>query len=118
MWVSGVSPAPLTDGNRQRHFHLLRETARDRDVVLVCPATGEEREALGEVSDLGVDVRAVPAVRAPRGRVFAGITRQPACAVPPDIDAVVAAVAGAGHFDLAFGGLSVARAVAHARANL
>jgi|SRR5579884_207115 len=117
LWVSAVSPLPLTDGNRHRHFHLLREVAREHEVVLVCPADERERVALEAVSALGVDARSVPPLSRGRGRISAGFHREPACLVPPDIDALCTAVGGAGRFDMAFGALSVARAVMTANAD-
>ena len=114
VWISPVCPLPLTDGNRHRHYHLLRQTAREHRVTLVCPVTPTDCELLAPLAAEGVDLRLVDAVRSPRGRVRAGLRREPACIVPPDIDGLTETVRSLAPADVVFGPLSVAPAVAEA----
>jgi len=105
LWTTSVSPLPLTDGNRHRHFHLLRERrARDHDVVLgVSRHKKARRAALGRLSDLGVDVRTIPHVRRPSrtsSRWELDVNR-PASFLRTS-RALAATVADAGRFDVAF----------------
>jgi polysaccharide biosynthesis protein PslH len=114
LWLSAVFPLPLTDGNRHRHFHLMRGIARDSDVQLVCPVHDAERDLLPQLSEIGVHVNAVPAIAAQIGRFRATVQHRPTCLVPADIEALAQAANAAGEVDVAFGSLSVATAAAGA----
>jgi glycosyltransferase involved in cell wall biosynthesis len=116
LWLSAVFPLPLTDGNRHRHFHLMRGVARDNDVQLVCPVHDAERDLLPQLSAVGVKINPVPTTAAQIGRLRATVQHRPACLVPADIDGLAQAAAEIGPVDVAFGALSVAAAAARGRA--
>jgi glycosyltransferase involved in cell wall biosynthesis len=113
-WFTPEAPWPPTDGNRQRHLHLLRAAARRHRVRLVTSAPQEKGEAAERLTEMGVDVVVAAHTSQGRGRLTALASGMPGCFVPASIDAF-AEPAGSSP-DVAFGALYVAPAVMQSRA--
>jgi polysaccharide biosynthesis protein PslH len=58
--VAPYLPVPADFGGAIRVFHLVRELARDHDVMLIAPTTGSEFASIAELGRI-CDVTAVPA---------------------------------------------------------
>lgn len=92
LWLPSACPLPSTDGNRQRHLHLLRAVARHHEVSLVTPATEAEASRVEELTELGLEVTPIAGPARSTGRVTAAVKRQPNCIVPSQIDLINDAV--------------------------
>jgi glycosyltransferase involved in cell wall biosynthesis len=114
LWAAAPCPVPPSDGNRIRHFHLLREVALRHEVTLVCPLDSSAPD--GRLQTICTELRTVPASsRGQRSRPAAIRRRLPACIVPASIDELVQAAAP-GEFDVAFGALWMTPVLTAARA--
>lgn len=93
LWITSVCPLPADDGNKQRHWGLLRHVARQAEVFLVCPT--HDDSDVGGLRAVCAEVVAVRASTEPRSglslRMSEFVNRRPACLVPESIDRLRAA---------------------------
>ena len=106
LWLHSVLPWPTTDGNRLRHYSLMREVAKQHDVKLVVPGglhEVREAEPLRSVCDVEVAPRL-----AGRGsaRLRGLVQRAPSCFVPSELPGM-RALAERSEADLVFSSLYV-----------